>query len=108
MRDASPPLPEQVRVYLAFEFIFSVTLPEVPREPLQSPEASQRSAFIALQLNSTEVPELVAVLLAEKVKLGAGIETCVFALKLEFVCVTVTEIDCVAGVVPTAPVQVIE
>lgn len=88
--EIDPPWPTQTKEYLFEEVRLPVeNVPDDPLESPQSPEAVQEVAFVVDQRSSTEVPPLVEVSLAEKVKVGADTvltasETAVVFVQLEF------------------------
>ena len=69
-----PPVPVQVRVYVALLVGETLWLPEVDLLPLQEPEAVQEVALVALQMRTEDSLKLMVVGVAEKFKVGAGVD----------------------------------
>jgi len=88
-----PPVPVQVRVYVALLVGETLWLPEVLLEPVQLPEAVQEVAFVVLQVRLEDCPLVIEVGVAARVKVGAGVAA-----------VTVTLADLFTD--PPVPVQV--
>ena len=89
---AEPPLPVQVRVYLAVAVSAAVFCePLAGSEPLQPPEAAQEVALLEDQVKVEAAPLATVLGLALSVIVGASV-------------VTVTVADCAA--LPPLPVQV--
>jgi len=68
-----PPVPVQVRVYVALLVGETLWLPEVLLEPVQLPEAVQEVAFVVLQVRIEDCPLVIEVGVAARVKVGAGV-----------------------------------
>jgi len=70
---ALPPRPVHVSVKLDNSLVMLTDwLPELAREPAQSPPAVQPSAFVADHVSATGPPIRASVVAAEKVTIGAG------------------------------------
>ena len=71
LREIEPPLPEQVRVYVAVASGVIDSLPEIALVPLHPPEAEQLVEFVDDQIRVVAWPGLTVVILAEMATVGA-------------------------------------
>ena len=80
---ALPPAPVQVRVkLLVVERLPVLAVPEVPRAPLQAPDAVHDVALVDDQLKFELLPALICVGLAVIDTVGAGVLLCTLTVTL--------------------------